>query len=226
MTAAVFIAGTDTGIGKTHAACALVHALRQAGYNSCGMKPVASGCVSTPDGLRNDDALALQAAGSNPLLDYALINPVSLRDPLSPHLAASHDGVLISLLPMRAAFDRLMLGHQRVVVEGVGGWMVPLGPGLLAADIARQWQLPVILVVGLRLGCLSHALLSARAIKADGCRLLGWIGNAIDPTMDAPEENLATLRELLPAPCLGVLRHGVSPAQAAAELVSAVKALD
>lgn len=226
MTAAVFIAGTDTGIGKTHAACALVHALRQAGYNSCGMKPVASGCVSTPDGLRNDDALALQAAGSNPLLDYALINPVSLRDPLSPHLAAAHDGVLISLLPMRVAFDRLMLGHQRVVVEGVGGWMVPLGPKLLAADIARQWQLPVILVVGLRLGCLSHALLSARAINADGCRLLGWIGNAIDPAMDAPEENLATLRELLPAPCLGVLPHGVSPAQAAAELVSGVKALD
>jgi dethiobiotin synthetase len=223
---AVFIAGTDTGIGKTHAACALIHALRQAGYDSCGMKPVASGCVSTPDGLRNDDALALQAAGSNPTLDYALVNPVSLRDPLSPHLAAAHDGVRISLAPMRLAFDRLLHDHQRVVVEGVGGWMVPLAPGLLASDIARQWQLPVILVIGLRLGCLNHALLSARAILADGCRLLGWIGNAIDPALESPEENIATLRELLPAPCLGVLPHGVSPAQATGELASAVKALD
>lgn len=224
MTAAVFIAGTDTGIGKTHAACTLLHALRAAGYSACGMKPVASGCVETADGLRNDDALALQAAGSAANLPYALINPVALRDPLSPHLAAAHDGVEISLAPMRAAFDRLSAGHQCVVVEGVGGWLVPLAPGLFAADIAKQWRLPVILVVGLRLGCLNHALLSARAILADGCHLLGWIGNRVDPAMDAPEENLATLRELLPAPCLGVLPHGVAPAAAAGELAAAVSA--
>lgn len=222
---AVFIAGTDTGIGKTHAACALLHALRDAGFRASGMKPVASGCVKTVDGLRNEDALALQAA-SDTSAPYNLINPVALRDPLSPHLAAAHDGVMISLAPMRAAFDQLVQSHQRVVVEGVGGWMVPLAPGLLAADIARQWQLPVILVVGLRLGCLSHALLSARAIAADGCHLLGWIGNAVDPAMEAVEENLITLRELLPAPCLGVLPHGVPPALAAGELASAVQALD
>jgi dethiobiotin synthetase len=224
MTAALFIAGTDTGIGKTHAACTLLHALRAAGYNACGMKPVASGCVETPNGLRNDDALALQAASSDAHLPYALINPVALRDPLSPHLAAAHDGVAISLAPLRTAFDQLSAGHQRVVVEGVGGWLVPLAPGLLAADIAKQWRLPVILVVGLRLGCLNHALLSARAIAADGCHLLGWIGNRVDPAMDAPEENLATLRELLPAPCLGVLPHGVAPAAAAGELAAAVSA--
>lgn len=223
---AVFIAGTDTGIGKTHAACALVHALRQAGHRSCGMKPVASGCAATPEGLRNDDALALQAAGSDPQLDYALINPVSLRDPLSPHLAAAHDGVRLSMPPMRAAFEQLAGAHQRVVVEGVGGWMVPLAPGLLASDIARQWQLPVILVVGLRLGCISHALLSARAIQADGCRLLGWIGNAIDPAMDAVQENIDTLRDMLPAPCLGLLPCGVPPAEAATRLAAAVRALD
>ena len=222
---AVFIAGTDTGIGKTHAACTLLHALRLAGYSACGMKPVASGCAETIDGLRNDDALALQAASSTAPA-YALVNPVALRDPLSPHLAAAHDGVEISLAPMRAAFDQLHDSYQRVVVEGVGGWLVPLAPGLFAADIARQWQLPVILVVGLRLGCLNHALLSARAILADGCQLLGWIGNRIDPAMDAPEENLATLRELLPAPCLGVLPHAVAPAQAASELAAAVSALD
>lgn len=226
MTATVFIAGTDTGIGKTHAACTLLHALRAAGRDACGMKPVASGCAETPEGLRNDDALALQAAGGGAGLPYPLVNPVALRDPLSPHLAAAHDGVVIALSPLREAFERLQAAHDTVVVEGVGGWLVPLAPGLFASDIAKQWQLPVILVVGLRLGCLNHALLSARAIVADGCRLLGWIGNRIDPAMDAPEENLDTLRELLPAPCLGVLPHGVAPALAAGYLRAAVAALD
>ncbi len=218
------MAGTDTGIGKTHAACTLLHALRLAGGSACGMKPVASGCAETLDGLRNDDALALQAASSTAPA-YASVNPVALRDPLSPHLAAAHEGVEISLAPMRAAFDQLAGGYRSVVVEGVGGWLAPLGPQLFAADIAKQWQLPVVLVVGLRLGCLNHALLSARAITADGCRLLGWIGNCIDPAMDALEENLATLRDLLPAPCLGVLPYGLAPAQAASELAAAVSAL-
>ena len=226
MTRAVFIAGTDTGIGKTHSACTLLHALRAAGHDACGMKPVASGCAETPQGLRNDDALALLAAGSDLELPYALVNPVALRDPLSPHLAAAHDGVEITLPPLRAAFEQLAARHTRLVVEGVGGWLVPLAPGLFASDIAKQWQLPVILVVGLRLGCLNHALLSARAIVADGCHLLGWIGNRVDPAMDAPDENLATLCELLSAPCLGVLPHGVAPAQAAAFLSAAVAALD
>ncbi|EIM02395.1 dethiobiotin synthase [Rhodanobacter denitrificans] len=225
MSRAVFIAGTDTGIGKTHAACTLLHGLRAAGHDACGMKPVASGCAETPDGLRNDDALALLAAGGVEL-PYAQLNPVALREPLSPHLAAAHDGVTITLAPLREAFGRLQAAHGTVVVEGVGGWLVPLAPGLFAADIAKQWQLPVILVVGLRLGCLNHALLSARTIVADGCRLLGWIGNHVDPAMDAPEENLATLCELLPAPCLGVLPHGVAPVRAAGYLRAAVAALD
>lgn len=225
MTRAIFIAGTDTGIGKTHASCALLYALRAAGYHSCGMKPVASGCQATPAGLRNDDALALQAAGSDADVPYKTINPVALRDPLSPHLAARHDDVTIAMTPIRAAFDQLQASHQRVVVEGIGGWLVPLAPGLFASDIARQWRLPVILVVGLRLGCLNHAQLSARAIVGDGCRLLGWIGNRVDPQMDAVDENLDTLRALLPAPCLGVLPHGVAPAQASGYLQDAVAAL-
>jgi dethiobiotin synthetase len=225
MTVAVFVAGTDTGIGKTHAACSLLHALRGAGYNACGMKPVASGCVATPDGLRNDDALALLAASSEPRPGYDQINPVALSDPLSPHLAAVHAGVTITLPPLRAAFDALGHRYQCVVVEGVGGWLVPLAPTLFASDIAREWRLPVILVVGLRLGCLNHALLSARAIQADGCHLLGWIGNVIDPSMDALEENVETLRALLPSPCLGVLPHGTAPAQAAGQLARAVAAL-
>ena len=220
----VFIAGTDTGIGKTHASCALLHALRGAGRDAVGMKPVASGCEETPDGLRNEDALALQAAGPAGVA-YAEINPVSLRAPLSPHLAAARDGVTVALPPLTEAFERLRARHAPVVVEGVGGWLVPLAPGLMASALAQAWELPVILVVGLRLGCLNHALLSARAIAADGCRLLGWIGNRIDPAMAAVEENLATLRELLPAPCLGVLPHGEPPQQAARHLGAAVEAL-
>jgi dethiobiotin synthetase len=214
---AVFVAGTDTGIGKTHVSCALLHALRQAGEAACGMKPVASGCVETDEGRRNDDALALLASGSVPL-PYELVNPIALSEPLSPHLAAAHEGRTIALPPLREAFDALRASHDRVVVEGVGGWMVPLAPGLLASELPKAWELPVVLVVGLRLGCLSHALLTARAIAADGCRLLGWIANRIDPAMEAADENLATLRELLPAPCLGVLPHGVEPAIAAREL--------
>jgi dethiobiotin synthetase len=218
MTRAYFVAGTDTGIGKTHASCTLLHALRAAGLRSTGMKPVASGCIETTHGLQNEDALALRAASSAPLPPYARSNPVALREPLSPHLAAAHEGVTIAVPPLRAAFDALCAEHDAVVVEGVGGWRVPLAPGLFAADIAKAWELPVIFVVGLRLGCLSHSLLSAEAIRADGCRLAGWIANRIDPAMDAVEENLATLRELLPAPCLGVLPHGVAPAQAVAAL--------
>jgi len=205
--AAVFIAGTDTGIGKTHAACALLHALRAQGHRVCGMKPVASGCADTPDGRRNEDALALQAAGSSPL-PYDWINPMALRAPLSPHLAAAQEGITIALPPLRVAFERLRAMHDYVVVEGVGGWLAPLGLELPAAQIAIQWRLPVVLVVGLRLGCLNHALLSARAILADGCKFAGWIGNRIDPEMAAADDNLASLRALLPAPCLGVLPYG------------------
>ncbi|WP_243048067.1 dethiobiotin synthase [Dyella sp. RRB7] len=212
-----FIAGTDTGVGKTHATCALLHALRAQGLNACGMKPVASGCVETAEGLRNEDGLALQGASSAPM-PYEWINPIALREPVSPHLAAAHEGVEIRLAPLFEAFERLRDIHDVVLVEGVGGWLVPLSRGLLASDIARQWQLPVILVVGLRLGCINHALLSARAIATDGCRLVGWVGNLIDPDMAAVDENLATLRQLLPAPCLGVLPHGVPAHVAASQL--------
>jgi dethiobiotin synthetase len=217
MSKALFVAGTDTGIGKTHATCTLIHALRARGLRACGMKPVASGCLETPQGLRNEDALAHQAASSE-ALPYEAINPVALREPLSPHLAARLEDRVIEEAPLRVAFDRLCSGHDWVVVEGVGGWMVPLAPGLLASELPRRWQLPVVLVVGLRLGCLNHSLLSARAIVADGCRLAGWIGNRIDPAMAAVEDNLDTLRAMLPAPCLGVLPWGLAPAQAAAQL--------
>jgi dethiobiotin synthetase len=222
MREALFVAGTDTGIGKTHAACTLIHALRAKGRRVCGMKPVASGCVETMQGLRNDDALSLQAASSDPVPAYDEINPIALREPLSPHLAAAHDGVTIALPSLQAAFHTLNKRYDTVVVEGVGGWRVPLAPGLLASNIPKAWNLPVVLVVGLRLGCLSHALLSAEAIIGDGCGLAGWIGNCIDPGMAAVEENIDTLRTLLPAPCLGILPHGLMPADAASLLEQGV----
>jgi len=221
----VFIAGTDTEIGKTHASVSLVHALRAAGHRACGMKPVASGCEDTPAGLRNADALALQAA-SDPQSDYARINPFALRAPVSPHLAAREDGITLTLDGIRDAYAALATDHDRIVVEGIGGWMVPLGEDLLASAIPAALGLPVILVVGLRLGALNHALLSARAIQADGCRLLGWIGNRIDPGMAMAGSNIDTLRARLPAPCLGLLEHGPAPPLAAAALGDAVAALD
>ncbi|HUA80769.1 MAG TPA: dethiobiotin synthase [Dyella sp.] len=214
MSRSLFVAGTDTGIGKTHAACTLIHALRATGQRVCGMKPVASGCMETAQGLRNDDALALQAAGSEPRPAYEHINPIALREPLSPHLAAAHEDIVITLPPLQTAFHHLRAHYDTVVVEGVGGWRVPLSPGLLASDIAKAWTLPVLLVVGMRLGCLNHALLSAEAIEADGCRLVGWIANHIDPNMAALEENIDTLRTRLSAPCLGVLPHGMPPERA------------
>lgn len=206
-TRGLFVTGTDTGIGKTHASVALLHALRARGLTACGMKPVASGCVATAAGLRNEDAEALIAA-SDPVPAYADCNPVALAEPIAPHVAAELAGLSITLAPLRAAYGRLAARAERVVVEGAGGWMAPLASDLMQADLARALGLPVILVVGLRLGCISHALLSARAIRADGCALAGWIANRIDPAMEQAEASLATLRARLGAPLLGVLAHG------------------
>ena len=204
MSGGVFITGTDTGVGKTLVSATLLAALNAAGCNAVGMKPVASGCSETADGLRNDDAerLIAHSAGS---LDYRLVNPYALATPIAPHLAAADAGTQIRLDPIVAGFAALSTNADCVVVEGVGGWAVPLSPTLMQADLVRALQLPVVLVVGLRLGCINHALLSARAIQNDGCTLIGWIGNGIDPAMARLDDNIATLRARLPAPLLGVL---------------------
>ena len=210
----LFVAGTDTGIGKTHGAQTLVHAFRQAGERVAGMKPVASGSARTRDGLRNQDALDLQAA-SHPRPPYELVNPLALEEAVSPHLAAAREAVAVGWEPLDAAFASLGRDYERVVVEGVGGWMVPLSDDMSAEQIPQRWNLPVVLVVGIRLGCISHARLTARAIEADGCRLAGWIANLVEPDMLLRDENVDTLRRLLPAPCLGVLPYRVAPADAA-----------
>ena len=202
----VYVTGTDTGIGKTLASCAMLHALRGRGLRAIGMKPVASGCEWSDGGWRNADARALQAAGEPGIAD-ADINPFALEQPLAPELAARDAGTEVTLAPILAAHARLASAADAMVVEGVGGWAAPLSATLDQADLVRALRLPVVLVIGLRLGCLSHALLSARAIAADGLRLAGWIGSHVDPHMARVDDNLAMLRARLPAPCWGVLPH-------------------
>ncbi len=200
----VFITGTDTGCGKTEVSLGLIARLRGFGRRVAGMKPVASGSAPTPAGLHNADALRLQQASSLPLA-YSLINPYAFAPPIAPHLAARRAGEEIQAERILGAFDRLSSAVDFVLVEGVGGWRVPLGEDWDVADLARQLGLPVILVVGLRLGCLNHAILSAESILASGAWLAGWVGNRIDPEMAEAELNLATLEQRLPAPCLGVI---------------------
>ena len=202
----LYVTGTDTGIGKTVASTALLQALRAGGAGAVGMKPVASGCVATADGWRNDDAMALLAA-SDPKPAYADVNPYALPLPLAPELAARAAGVSVQLAPIEAAYGRLQAQARCVVVEGVGGWAAPLSGSLDQVDVVRALDLPVVLVVGLRLGCLSHAYLTARAIAGDGCWLAGWIGNEIDPEMACRDEVLDLLRARIPAPCWGWLPH-------------------
>ena len=213
-TSDVYVTGTDTGIGKTVASSALLHALRLRGLRAVGMKPLASGCEHTAAGWRNEDALALQAA-SNPRPEYADLNPYALPLPLAPELAARDAGVTVELGTIRAAYARLQAQADAVVVEGVGGWAAPLSASIDQADVVHALDLPVVMVVGLRLGCLNHAYLTMRAIAADGCRLAGWIGNAIDPGMARRDDNLALLAARIPAPCWGVLPHA-DPADPAA----------
>ena len=213
----VFVIGTDTGVGKSLVSAALLRGAAQAGLRAVGMKPVAAGIDPQPDGsLACGDVLTLQAAG-NVAADPALVNPFCLPDPLSPHLAARRAGRRITLAPLVAAHRALCAQADRVIVEGAGGFLVPLDEGddgeapdaplLTGADLAQALGVPVVLVVGLRLGCLNHALLSARAIAADGCRLAGWIANAIDPAMACADENLDFLRRHIPAPLLADVPH-------------------
>ncbi|MFC7520568.1 dethiobiotin synthase [Xanthomonas populi] len=199
---ALYVTGTDTGIGKTTASTALLHALRARGHTAVGMKPVASGCEVTAHGWRNEDALALQAA-SDPQPDYATLNPYAFPAPLAPELAAADVGVTLSLAPIAGAFAQLRAQAEVVVVEGVGGWAAPLSADLDQTDLVRVLKLPVVLVVGIRLGCINHARLTAAAIAADGLHCIGWIANEIDPQMERIEENIGMLRQRLAMPCWG-----------------------
>jgi dethiobiotin synthetase len=203
MTPAWFITGTDTGVGKTRIAAALCHALAGRRISVAAMKPVASGCAVTPEGLRNDDALALLAA-MTVRARYSDVNPYAFAPAIAPHIAAQEAGVGIDFEVLDRAFERLRMQSQALVVEGAGGWLAPLDATRGFADLAAHWRMDVILVVGMRLGCLNHALLTAESIERRGLRLGGWVANSIDPGFERLEENIASLRSRLQAPCLGV----------------------
>jgi dethiobiotin synthetase len=207
----VYVTGTDTDVGKTWASVALLHALRTNGATAIGMKPVASGCERGSEGWRNADALALQAA-SHPAPAYDLVNPYALPEPAAPELAASHFGVEVELGPICSAYAELVATSPTLVVEGVGGWAAPLSARLDQSALVHALDLPVVLVVGVRIGCISHARLTTRAIAADGCRLVGWIANLIDPDVIHLDATLGILDRWIDAPCLGVLPHDASRA--------------
>ncbi|WP_291985587.1 dethiobiotin synthase [Candidatus Accumulibacter sp. ACC007] len=206
-----FVTGTDTEIGKTFVACALLHTLRRAGLSAVAMKPIAAGF---DDSGRNDDVERLLAASSlQPPRE--LVNPYGFKAAIAPHIAAEEEGRHIELAQIVAAFAQLQTLADAVLVEGVGGFCVPLGRAHDAADMAAALKLPVIMVVGMRLGCINHALLTQQAILARGLPLAGWVANRIDPAMLRCSENLAALQERLTAPLLGVVEHGTTPENAA-----------
>lgn len=201
--ATIAVTGTDTGVGKTFASCALLRRARQQGLKVLGWKPVASGCESSAEGLRNEDALALRAAAGSEL-PYERINPYAFADPIAPHLAAGDAGVRIDRARLDAEHQQLSLEHELVLVEGAGGWQVPFDDTWRYADWVAQHQWPVLLVVAIRLGCINHALLTVESILRRA-PMAGWIANCLPPKADRQKDNIDFLRRQIDAPLLGVL---------------------
>lgn len=199
--------GTDTHVGKTFATVALLRALQLAGHCALGLKPLASGCEWQGAGWKNEDALRLQQAASLDL-PYETINPIALKEAVAPHLAAQQQGVSLSVETLLSALQPgLRVAADVILIEGAGGWWVPLNEQEYFSDLVGALSLPVILVVGLRLGCISHALLTVAAIEQAGLKLAGWVANSIDPAMASREENIQFLQHKISAPCLGVLPY-------------------
>jgi len=214
---ACFVAGTDTEIGKTLTSSAMLYALSRSGVRTCGMKPVAAGAVMKNGRLHNDDADQLAEAG-NVSLPQELTTPFMLREPAAPHIAAELEGRKIDPVPILAAYLEIAALTDATVVEGVGGFRVPLTDAYDTADMAQQLALPVVLVVGMRLGCINHALLTVEAIQARGLKLVGWVANTLDLEFNFADENIAALEARIPAPLLGrVPRLAKATASAAAE---------
>jgi len=221
---AVFVTGTDTGVGKSLVSASLLAAAKARGLSTAAMKPVASGCEEVVEGdsivLRNEDALLMQQYCTLPLA-YEEINPIALKAAVAPHLAAAMEGRHINLQRL-TGFARAVLMQRAdlTVIEGAGGWRVPLNQREFLSGLPEALQLPVVLVVGIRLGCINHALLSAEVIEASGLRIAGWVANHLSDNMAVAEDNVATLRYLLRAPCMGELpwRPGITPDECASML--------
>lgn len=199
-----FVTGTDTGVGKTWVSAGLMRCYSAAGLLVAGMKPVASGSRRTRAGLRNEDAENLQVLASV-ASPYNLVNPVPLPDAVAPHIAAARAGVRIDLAAIRAAYLQLRQQANVVIVEGIGGWRVPLSEAGTTADLVRALEIPVLLVVGLRLGCINHALLSVESIAADRISLAGWVANHVDPEFEEANEVINYLSEHIGAPLIGTV---------------------
>jgi dethiobiotin synthetase len=206
----IFITGTDTGVGKTLVARTIIHVMRRQ-YDKVGvMKPVASGAVFQNGLLQNDDAMQLQKACNVPL-PYALINPYCFSPAIAPHIAAELEGVVIDIKHIQTCFTNIAHQVDVVVVEGAGGWLAPINEQATIETLAQALSIPVVLVVGLRLGCLNHALLTMNAMYRSGVSVLGWVGNIIDPDFQYLEKNVSTLKQRIAAPCLGVLPFSENP---------------
>ncbi|WP_018607324.1 dethiobiotin synthase [Uliginosibacterium gangwonense] len=212
-----FLTGTDTEIGKTHSACALLHTWRSLGFSAAGYKPIAAGGIWQNGTLVNDDAQRIHAACS-PGIRIEEVNPICLKAAIAPHAAAKDENRSLRLEPILAGYRAIAPRFERIVVEGVGGFRVPLGADFDSADLAVALGLPVVLVVGLRLGCINHALLTVEAILARKLTLAGWIGNTLSPTMPRQADTIDSLHQLIPAPCLGILPWSLAPADAIAAL--------
>ena len=202
-----FVTGTDTGVGKTFISSALLRLARGRGLRCIGMKPIAAGCRLDAGTLRSDDALALISASAT-TLDYATINPVALEPPIAPHIAAAQAGRTLRATDLTALCRTVAVQDvDFVLIEGAGGWRLPINDTETLADVCIELQAAVILVVGMKLGCLNHALLTAAAIEQAGLDLVGWIANSVTEAMPCLDENVDTLRTRLRAPCLGVVPH-------------------
>jgi len=217
MSSGYFITGTDTGVGKTLVASTLVYQFSQSGLKSIGMKPVAAGCELVNGELISEDVTRLIAA-SNVVAPLAQINPYAFAPAIAPHIAAKQAEVEIELATVQKAYQALAARADVIVVEGAGGFCVPLGDNLDNADLAQALSLPLILVVGVRLGCLNHALLTVEAIQARGLVLAGWIANQIDPQMEAFDENLSALKQRIAAPCIATVLWSIAPDLSAVRL--------
>lgn len=203
-----FVTGTDTDVGKTLVAAGLLLAARQAGYSTAAVKPIAAGCEMTPQGLRNADALELQRVMTAEL-DYQQINPIALEPAIAPHIAAEQAGKHVRCAQLAGYCRGAMMSAAAdfVLVEGAGGWRVPLNPVETLASLAKELNTPVILVVGMRLGCINHALLTAEAIRNDGLPLAGWVANQLQEDMPVYRDNLQTLQRRLTAPLIGEIPY-------------------
>ena len=201
----LFITGTDTDVGKTVVACGFLAAANQQGMRTAAIKPVAAGCEVTEQGMTNSDALQLQAAASHKL-SYQQINPVALEPAIAPHIAAAEAGLRMSASRLVGYCRGVsLMPVDMVVVEGAGGWRVPINSRETLADVARELECAVIVVVGMRLGCLNHALLTMEAIRRDGLQIAGWVANILDPEMPRLQVNIYTLKQCINEPCLGTV---------------------